>query len=86
MSEEKLTGSITVNSACITAFSFQTNGYQGGDAGHGGYLQIAIEDLAGTMMNAVLDNEPMPQSAPGNQQNNHSLPRRLRDAKRRRRT
>jgi len=65
MSEEKLTGSITVNSACITAFSFQTNGYQGGDAGHGGYLQIAIEDLAGTMMNAVFDNEPMPQSAPG---------------------
>jgi GTPase involved in cell partitioning and DNA repair len=65
MTEQKLTGSFTVNSACVTTFSFQTNGYQGGDGGHGGYLEIVIDGHTGTMMNVAVDDEPMSQGGTG---------------------
>jgi hypothetical protein len=69
VAEEKLTGSITVNSACITTFSFETNGYQGGDGGHGGFLQVTIDGHGSTMMNVARDNEPMQMSASGDTNN-----------------
>ena len=50
--DAKLSGEKTVHNACITRFAFETNGYQGGDGGHGGYLTLTIEDLAGTGMEA----------------------------------
>lgn len=59
MSDQKLSDSITVNDACITTFAFETNGFQGGDAGHGGYLDIIIDGNGGTMMNVALDGAPM---------------------------
>jgi hypothetical protein len=62
---EQLKGSMVVNGACVTAFSFETNGYQGGDAGHGGYLEISIDGTSSTMMSAVLDGDPMPQIGDG---------------------
>jgi hypothetical protein len=65
MAEEKLAGSITVNSACETTFSFQTNGYQGGDGGHGGYLEIIIDGHSNTMMNVAVDDDPMSQGGTG---------------------
>jgi hypothetical protein len=61
----QLKGSMTVTGACVTAFSFETNGYQGGDAGHGGYLEISIDGTSSTMMSAVLDGSPMPQIGDG---------------------
>lgn len=65
MDQEHLKGSITVNGDCVTAFGFETNGYQGGDAGHGGYLEISIDGTSSTMMSAVFDGTAMPQMGSG---------------------
>lgn len=69
MAVEKMAGSVTINSACITRFSYETNGYQGGDGGHGGYLEIMIDGTGSTMMNVALDGAPMPAGATGDHNN-----------------
>jgi hypothetical protein len=40
----------------ILGVTLEHNGIKGGDAGHGGFVSITIEDLAGTYME-VNDNE-----------------------------
>lgn len=35
--------SALIETGCAARFSFQTNGYKGGDGGHGGYLEITID-------------------------------------------
>jgi hypothetical protein len=40
----------TFSDACVTRFTCTTNGPQGGNASHGGYLEITITDLGGTAM------------------------------------
>ena len=37
-------------SANIIELTLDHNGYQGGDSGHGGYVEIKIKDLSGTDM------------------------------------
>ena len=37
-------------SANIIGVTLEHNGFQGGDAGHGGYVKIIIENLASTCM------------------------------------
>jgi hypothetical protein len=39
----ELTGSFTYRYAAQGSVSFRTNGMQGGDAGHGGYLEVALD-------------------------------------------
>ena len=73
MAEKKFADSITVNSACETTFSFETNGYHGGDGGHGGYLQIVIDGRSSTMMNIAVDDEPLSMSAGGDVENKVTL-------------
>jgi hypothetical protein len=40
---------------CICTVEFKTNGFQGGDRGHGGFLAIAFKDQGGTSMEATTD-------------------------------
>jgi hypothetical protein len=61
----KLSGTITLTTACETVFSFETNGYQGGDGGHGGYLEIMIDGGPSTMMSIAVDGEPLRQGGDG---------------------
>jgi len=42
-------------SANILEVSVEHNGFRGGDAGHGGYVKIAFEDIACTSMNAFVE-------------------------------
>jgi hypothetical protein len=56
--EINYSGSTTVTDACITTFSFSTTGFRGGDAGHGGYLEITMEDEGGTCMEVTTIREP----------------------------
>jgi hypothetical protein len=37
-------------SANIIGVTLEHNGFQGGDAGHGGFVKLVIEDLASTSM------------------------------------
>lgn len=48
--ENKYSAEIILTGACITKFVVETNGYQGGDAGHGSYLNLFIADEGGTCM------------------------------------
>ena len=34
----------------------ETNGYQGGDAGHGGYLEVEFKDLSATSWECIVGN------------------------------
>jgi hypothetical protein len=54
-------GSFDQTRECVTGFDFETNGFQGGDAGHGGYLAVTIKDLDGCTMFEV--NESTDESA-----------------------
>jgi len=63
--EMKSSGSFTLTSACITTFSFNTNGFQGGDGGHGGYLDIVIDGGPSTMMSVALDDQQLPSGGDG---------------------
>jgi hypothetical protein len=40
----------TFTNANIIAVTLEHNGFHGGDAGHGGFVKITIEDLASTYM------------------------------------
>jgi hypothetical protein len=48
--ENKYSAETILTGACITKFVVETNGYQGGDAGYGSYVNIFIEDEGGTCM------------------------------------
>ena len=48
--ENKYSAETTLTGACITKFLVETNGYQGGDSGHGSYVNIFIKDDGGTCM------------------------------------
>src|SRR4051794_4241246 len=37
----------TFDDACILGASVETNGFQGGDSGHGGYAELVLTDDAG---------------------------------------
>jgi hypothetical protein len=43
--------------ACEGSVSFCTNGPQGGDAGHGGYLRVTFTNAASTFMQVAVDGE-----------------------------
>lgn len=40
----------TFINANIISVTLEHNGFQGGDAGHGGFVKITIKDLSGTCM------------------------------------
>ena len=50
-----ITATTKASDLCTTTFSFKTNGFQGGDTGHGGYLEVVIKDEGGTAMGVVLN-------------------------------
>lgn len=50
MNNYEINSSKTITDACITKFTVQTNGEQGGDAGNGSMTHLTIKDLAGTYM------------------------------------
>ena len=49
------TGRKTIYDCCVTEFSYRTNGFQGGDASHGGYLEITFKDAG----SAAKGNDPL---------------------------
>ena len=46
----------TYTDCCIIKVKLTHNGYQGGDAGHGGFVHLLIKDLSSTAM--FVDGEP----------------------------
>ena len=54
-SDEILSGKRNFAGASIGWVTFETNGFQGGDGGHGGYLQIEIKDEANLAFDAAVD-------------------------------
>lgn len=50
MNDYEINSSQTITDACVTKFTIQSNGQQGGDAGHGSMTHLTIKDLAGTYM------------------------------------
>lgn len=40
----------------IFEVTVETNGYQGGDAGHGAYLEVEFKDLSATYWECTIDN------------------------------
>lgn len=47
--------SIEITSANIIQATIESNGYHGGDAGHGGFVSLEIKDLASTCMDVEVD-------------------------------
>jgi hypothetical protein len=45
------------SSACIMRCKVEENGYCGGDAGHGSFVDILIKDIAGTFIEASFNEE-----------------------------
>lgn len=56
MSRE-ITGTHEFNGACIGAVNFRTNGPQGGDGGHGGFLEITLTNRASVSMDVTVDGQ-----------------------------
>lgn len=50
MNNYEIDSSATIYDACITKYTIQTNGEQGGDAGHGSMTHLTIKDVVGTYM------------------------------------
>ncbi len=48
----------TYTDCCIIKVKITHNGYQGGDAGHGGFVELLIKDLISTAMYVDVDGEP----------------------------
>jgi len=42
-------------SACLFGVTVETNGYHGGDAGHGGFASVTFKDLSCTSWNVQVD-------------------------------
>ena len=51
----EINGTQTWDSACISTVEFRTNGPQGGDSGHGGFLEVTFTNLASTQMEAIVN-------------------------------
>ncbi len=49
-SEKIITVYQEFTSANILGVTLQHNGYQGGDAGHGGFVRVKFKNIAGTLM------------------------------------
>jgi len=47
---------------CTVAVEFRTNGPQGGDAGHGGFLEIKFENRASTCLEVAVDGQALHQA------------------------
>jgi hypothetical protein len=45
------------NSLCVGTLEFRTNGHQGGDAGHGSFLTIDIQNHASTCLEVSTEGE-----------------------------
>ena len=47
-----------ITDACILRYAVETNGYHGGDGGHGGYLMLTFTNYAGVGMAAAVNTSP----------------------------
>jgi len=45
------------NGLCIINATLEHTGYQGGDAGHGGYVAMTFQDLASTSMECYVNDD-----------------------------
>ncbi|MBS1687047.1 MAG: hypothetical protein JSS76_20085 [Bacteroidetes bacterium] len=46
--------SITITDACVTTFKVSHNGLQGGDASHGGFVEIEIDNVSSTNLKVAV--------------------------------
>jgi hypothetical protein len=51
----ELAGRYCWDGYCVGSAEFCTNGPQGGDAGHGGYLRVTFSNAASTCMEVAID-------------------------------
>jgi hypothetical protein len=51
----EISGAHEYNDACEGSVQFRTNGAQGGDAGHGGFLEVTFQSHASVAMNVTVD-------------------------------
>jgi hypothetical protein len=56
--KNKLSGQHDWNTACMGSLRYETNGPQGGDAGHGGYLKVEWSTYASTELEVSIDGGP----------------------------
>ena len=47
-----------ITDACILSYAVETNGYHGGDGGHGGYLMLTFTNDGGASMAAAVNTSP----------------------------
>ena len=45
---------------CCGSVEFRTNGPQGGDTGHGGYLEVKFKNFASTDLEVIVDGKKFP--------------------------
>lgn len=51
----EIIGSHAWERECVGTDEFRTNGPQGGDAGHGGFLEVKFTNSASTTLEAIVD-------------------------------
>ena len=54
----EISGQYKWNGYCVGTLEFRTNGLQGGDTGHGGFLTITFKNEASTDLAVSVDGQP----------------------------